>query len=88
MKGNACKRLGIESRRILLPTEITTEQLIQSILDAGYNEGNIGDVDYDACLVHASAITPVPAGVGPVTIAILLKHTVDSADKQILSITL
>ncbi len=51
------------------------------VLDAGYNEGNLGDVDYDACLHNAYAITPVPAGVGPVTIAILLKHTVDSAEK-------
>lgn len=49
------------------------------ILDAGYNPGNIGDVDYDACFLQASAITPVPAGVGPVTIAMLLKHTVDAA---------
>lgn len=49
------------------------------ILDAGYNPGNIGDVDYEGCLPHASAITPVPAGVGPVTIATLLKHTVDAA---------
>jgi methylenetetrahydrofolate dehydrogenase (NADP+)/methenyltetrahydrofolate cyclohydrolase len=53
------------------------------VLDAGYNEGNIGDVDYDACLIKASAITPVPAGVGPVTIAMLLKHTVDSAENSI-----
>ncbi len=52
------------------------------ILDAGYNPGNIGDVDYEACLPYASAITPVPAGVGPVTIATLLKHTVDSAEKK------
>jgi methylenetetrahydrofolate dehydrogenase (NADP+)/methenyltetrahydrofolate cyclohydrolase len=51
------------------------------ILDAGYNEGNLGDVDYDACLINASAITPVPAGVGPVTIATLLKHTVEAAEK-------
>jgi methylenetetrahydrofolate dehydrogenase (NADP+)/methenyltetrahydrofolate cyclohydrolase len=50
------------------------------ILDAGYNQGNIGDVDYNACLINASAITPVPAGVGPVTIAMLLKHTVDAAE--------
>ncbi|MEK3723684.1 bifunctional 5,10-methylenetetrahydrofolate dehydrogenase/5,10-methenyltetrahydrofolate cyclohydrolase [Paenibacillus sp. FSL H8-0034] len=49
------------------------------IMDAGYNPGNIGDVDYDACFLQASAITPVPAGVGPVTIAMLLKHTVDAA---------
>jgi len=51
------------------------------VLDAGYNEGNLGDVDYDACSQNAYAITPVPAGVGPVTIAILLKHTVDAAEK-------
>ncbi|MBA2936708.1 bifunctional 5,10-methylene-tetrahydrofolate dehydrogenase/5,10-methylene-tetrahydrofolate cyclohydrolase [Paenibacillus sp. CGMCC 1.16610] len=50
------------------------------VLDAGYNPGNIGDVDYDACWEVASAITPVPAGVGPVTIATLLKHTVDAAE--------
>jgi methylenetetrahydrofolate dehydrogenase (NADP+)/methenyltetrahydrofolate cyclohydrolase len=50
------------------------------ILDAGYNEGNIGDVDYKACFKKASAITPVPGGVGPVTISMLLKHTVDSAE--------
>ncbi|OPH54714.1 bifunctional 5,10-methylene-tetrahydrofolate dehydrogenase/5,10-methylene-tetrahydrofolate cyclohydrolase [Paenibacillus ferrarius] len=50
------------------------------ILDAGYNPGNIGDVDYEACLPIASAITPVPAGVGPVTIAMLLKHTIDAAE--------
>lgn len=50
------------------------------VLDAGYNEGNIGDVDFHACLQNASAITPVPAGVGPVTIATLLKHTVKAAE--------
>ena len=50
------------------------------IMDAGYNEGNIGDCDYEACYQHASAITPVPGGVGPVTIATLLKHTVDASE--------
>jgi methylenetetrahydrofolate dehydrogenase (NADP+)/methenyltetrahydrofolate cyclohydrolase len=53
------------------------------VLDAGYNAGNVGDVDYEACLTRASAITPVPAGVGPVTIAMLLKHTVDAAEKAL-----
>ncbi|MGG1552804.1 bifunctional 5,10-methylenetetrahydrofolate dehydrogenase/5,10-methenyltetrahydrofolate cyclohydrolase [Paenibacillus ferrarius] len=51
------------------------------VLDAGYNPGNVGDVEYEACLPQASAITPVPAGVGPVTIAMLMKHTVDAAEK-------
>lgn len=55
------------------------------ILDAGYNPGNIGDVEYDSCFEKASAITPVPGGVGPVTIAMLLKHTVDSAERTLQS---
>jgi len=53
------------------------------IMDAGYNEGNIGDVDFRECLQNASAITPVPGGVGPVTIACLLKHTVDAAERTV-----
>lgn len=52
------------------------------VMDAGYNEGNVGDVDYEACLDRALAITPVPGGIGPVTIATLLKHTVDAAEKS------
>ncbi len=51
------------------------------VIDAGYNPGNIGDVDFTACLDRASAITPVPGGVGPVTIATLLDHTVRAAER-------
>ncbi|AFH61688.1 bifunctional 5,10-methylenetetrahydrofolate dehydrogenase/5,10-methenyltetrahydrofolate cyclohydrolase [Paenibacillus caseinilyticus] len=51
------------------------------VLDAGYNPGNVGDVDYEAACRNASAITPVPAGVGPVTISMLLKHTVEAAER-------
>lgn len=53
------------------------------VLDAGYNKGNIGDVDYESCLRKAFAITPVPGGVGPVTISMLLKHTVEAAEKSL-----
>ncbi|MCL6597889.1 MAG: bifunctional 5,10-methylene-tetrahydrofolate dehydrogenase/5,10-methylene-tetrahydrofolate cyclohydrolase [Alicyclobacillus macrosporangiidus] len=55
------------------------------VIDAGYNEGNIGDVDFDSCLPRAGAITPVPGGVGPVTIATLLQHTVHAAEQASLS---
>lgn len=51
------------------------------VLDAGYNKGNVGDVDNISCYKVASAITPVPDGVGPVTIATLMKHTVESVEK-------
>jgi methylenetetrahydrofolate dehydrogenase (NADP+)/methenyltetrahydrofolate cyclohydrolase len=49
------------------------------VVDAGYNPGNVGDVDFEAALERASLITPVPGGVGPTTIAILLEQTVRAA---------
>ena len=45
----------------------------QVIVDAGYNEGNVGDVDHLA-YQKASYYTPVPGGVGPMTIASLLSQ--------------
>ena len=42
----------------------------------------VGDVDYDEVSSIASAITPVPGGVGPMTIACLLKNTVEAAFRQ------
>ena len=42
----------------------------------------VGDVDYDDVFSIVSAITPVPGGVGPMTIACLLKNTVDAAIRQ------
>lgn len=49
------------------------------VVDAGYNEGNVGDVAFDEALRKASLITPVPGGVGPMTIAVLLEQTMDAA---------
>lgn len=45
----------------------------------------VGDVDYDGCFSKSSAITPVPGGVGPMTIAMLLKNTFLSATGKIFS---
>ncbi|HEY0616917.1 MAG TPA: bifunctional 5,10-methylenetetrahydrofolate dehydrogenase/5,10-methenyltetrahydrofolate cyclohydrolase [Kribbella sp.] len=52
------------------------------VVDAGYNEGNVGDVDFEEARQVASLITPVPGGVGPMTIALLLEQTVDAAERQ------
>lgn len=53
------------------------------VIDVGINrtpEGTlVGDVDYDAVSAKAAAITPVPGGVGPMTIACLLRNTLQSA---------
>lgn len=50
------------------------------VIDAGYNPGNVGDVEYSAAARRARLITPVPGGVGPTTIAVLLAQTVDAAE--------
>ncbi|MCA2249778.1 bifunctional 5,10-methylenetetrahydrofolate dehydrogenase/5,10-methenyltetrahydrofolate cyclohydrolase [Mycobacterium intracellulare] len=50
------------------------------VIDAGYNPGNTGDVEYSAAAQRARLITPVPGGVGPTTIAVLLVQTVDAAE--------
>jgi methylenetetrahydrofolate dehydrogenase (NADP+)/methenyltetrahydrofolate cyclohydrolase len=49
---------------------------------AGNTSGLVGDVDFAAVLPLASAITPVPGGVGPMTIALLLRNTLDAARLQ------
>jgi methylenetetrahydrofolate dehydrogenase (NADP+)/methenyltetrahydrofolate cyclohydrolase len=52
------------------------------ILDAGYNDGNVGDVAFEEASQRAALITPVPGGVGPMTIALLLEQTVRAANEQ------
>jgi methylenetetrahydrofolate dehydrogenase (NADP+) / methenyltetrahydrofolate cyclohydrolase len=52
------------------------------VIDAGYNPGNVGDVAFEEAVAVASLITPVPGGVGPMTIAVLLAQTVDAATGQ------
>ena len=42
----------------------------------------VGDVDYDAVAAKAEAITPVPGGIGPMTIAVLLSNTLQAARRS------
>jgi methylenetetrahydrofolate dehydrogenase (NADP+) / methenyltetrahydrofolate cyclohydrolase len=48
------------------------------VVDAGYNAGNVGDIELSVASLRSSHHTPVPGGVGPMTISVLLKQTVDS----------
>jgi methylenetetrahydrofolate dehydrogenase (NADP+) / methenyltetrahydrofolate cyclohydrolase len=55
------------------------------VIDVGMNrtdEGLCGDVDFEAAAQRAGLITPVPGGVGPMTIAMLLRNTVSAAKRQ------
>jgi methylenetetrahydrofolate dehydrogenase (NADP+)/methenyltetrahydrofolate cyclohydrolase len=52
------------------------------VIDVGINrtdDGIVGDVDFGSASEVAGAITPVPRGVGPMTIAMLLQNTLDAA---------
>jgi len=49
------------------------------VIDAGYSPGGIGDVEFDTARQRACLITPVPGGVGPMTIAVLLEQTLTAA---------
>jgi methylenetetrahydrofolate dehydrogenase (NADP+) / methenyltetrahydrofolate cyclohydrolase len=56
------------------------------VVDAGYNrvegrQGDVGDVEYESAKDVASWITPVPGGVGPMTIAMLLRNTIEAAER-------
>lgn len=51
------------------------------VVDAGFHPGGIGDVDVEGVKDRTSAYTPVPGGVGPMTIATLITQTVESAER-------
>ena len=51
------------------------------VVDAGYNPGPVGDIELGPLIDRCYAYTPVPGGVGPMTIATLIAQTVQSAEK-------
>ncbi|MBR1777644.1 MAG: bifunctional methylenetetrahydrofolate dehydrogenase/methenyltetrahydrofolate cyclohydrolase FolD [Alphaproteobacteria bacterium] len=57
------------------------------VIDVGINrlkDGKLcGDVDFEACFNKCDAITPVPKGVGPMTIAMLLENTVEAMERRL-----
>jgi methylenetetrahydrofolate dehydrogenase (NADP+)/methenyltetrahydrofolate cyclohydrolase len=56
-----------------------------TVIDVGINrtdDGLVGDVDFEAAAERAALITPVPRGVGPMTIAMLLRNTLEAARAQ------
>jgi methylenetetrahydrofolate dehydrogenase (NADP+)/methenyltetrahydrofolate cyclohydrolase len=68
------------------PGAVVIDVGINRIADATKKSGSrlVGDVDFDNVRHVASAITPVPGGVGPMTIAMLLRNTLTAAERQLL----
>ncbi len=53
------------------------------VVDAGYHPGGVGDIELAPVIPRVAAYTPVPGGVGPMTIATLIAQTVEAAEKAI-----
>jgi methylenetetrahydrofolate dehydrogenase (NADP+) / methenyltetrahydrofolate cyclohydrolase len=84
---------GVCSRADVLVAAVGSPRLIGRemvrpgafVIDVGTNrtdDGLVGDVDFDAVREVAAAITPVPGGVGPMTIAMLLSNTLEAAVRR------
>lgn len=52
------------------------------VVDAGYHPGGVGDIELPAVIARVSAYTPVPGGVGPMTIATLIAQSVEAAEMR------
>ncbi len=84
---------GVCSRADVLVAAVGRDRMVKgdwvkpgaAVIDVGMNrtdDGLFGDVDFDGAAERAGAITPVPGGVGPMTIAMLLRNTVAAARLQ------
>jgi methylenetetrahydrofolate dehydrogenase (NADP+)/methenyltetrahydrofolate cyclohydrolase len=87
-----CRRADILVAAIGRPAFLTREFIKPgaTVIDVGQNRGPdgkglIGDVDAAAALELAGAYTPVPGGVGPLTIAMLMSNTVRAAERHLCS---
>ena len=87
-----CRRADIVVAAVGRPEMIRGDWIAPGavVIDVGINRVDtpdgkgrlVGDVAYDEAFRHAGAITPVPGGVGPMTIAVLLQNTVTAACRQ------
>lgn len=81
-----CSRADILVAAIGKPNFVTAEMVKEGavVIDVGINRVDgklVGDVDFEAVSQKASLITPVPGGVGPMTIAMLLQNAVSCAER-------
>jgi methylenetetrahydrofolate dehydrogenase (NADP+)/methenyltetrahydrofolate cyclohydrolase len=82
-----CRRADVLVVAIGRPKTVTTDFVKPGavVIDVGINrtdDGLVGDVDFEAVQPIAGAITPVPGGVGPMTIAMLMHNTLAAAKLQ------
>jgi methylenetetrahydrofolate dehydrogenase (NADP+)/methenyltetrahydrofolate cyclohydrolase len=82
--GAVCRRADVLIAAVGQPRMVAGDWVKEGavVIDVGVNRlesGLVGDVDFEAASERAAAITPVPGGVGPMTIACLLRNTMIAA---------
>ena len=68
--------VGDRTKFILTPEMIKEESIVIDVAISRFDDKLVGDCDYDEIIEKASFATPVPGGVGPMTVAMLLKNTI------------
>ena len=71
--------VGDRNKFTLTPDMIKKDAIVIDVAISKYKEKLVGDTDYDQIIQKASYATPVPGGVGPMTVAMLLKNTITAA---------
>ena len=71
--------VGDRNKFTLTPDMIKNDAIVIDVAISRYNEKLVGDADYEQIIQKASYATPVPGGVGPMTVAMLLKNTITAA---------
>jgi methylenetetrahydrofolate dehydrogenase (NADP+)/methenyltetrahydrofolate cyclohydrolase len=71
--------VGDRNKFTLTPEMIKEGAIVIDVAISRFNEKLVGDSDFDQIIQKASFATPVPGGVGPMTVAMLLKNTVTAA---------
>ena len=82
-----CRRADVIVAAVGVPKLVNGDMVKEgaTVIDVGVNrtdEGLVGDVDFESVAPKAGAITPVPGGVGPMTIAMLIQNTLVAARRQ------
>jgi methylenetetrahydrofolate dehydrogenase (NADP+)/methenyltetrahydrofolate cyclohydrolase len=75
--------VGDRSKFTLTPDMIKNGAIVIDVAISKHKEKLVGDADYDQIIQKASYATPVPGGVGPMTVAMLLKNTITAASLSI-----
>jgi methylenetetrahydrofolate dehydrogenase (NADP+)/methenyltetrahydrofolate cyclohydrolase len=83
----AVGKAGLLTGDMIKPGAVVIDIGINVVEDDKGKSKLVGDCDYDSCIETAGWITPVPGGVGPVTVAILMRNTVTAAHRLQLQYT-